>query len=166
MQQDAQTAVAATGCESGLAGATAPAAQATGEGMARRSVRDLTPRELGARGEDIAAGHLRSRGWEILERNWRCGFGEVDIVAREDATSGTVVLVEVKTRLALDGREDPVPELAVDREKRERYRMCALCYLSSHRDVEAVRFDVMALTVVEEGGAHLRHLLGAYSLDS
>lgn len=162
MQQDAQATVEATG----RGGGAAPAGRTSAGDSARRPVGELTPQELGLRGEEIASRHLRERGWEILERNWRCEFGEVDIIARDGGDEGSVVLVEVKTRLDLGGRRNTVPELAVDDDKRERYRMCALCYLASHRDVDTVRFDVMALTVVEEGGAHLRHLIGAYSLDS
>ncbi len=139
----------------------------TGEGRPARpcSVRDMTPQELGARGEEMAANYLERKGWELLERNWRCGFGEVDIIAREEEFSDTVVLVEVKTRLALGGHEG-MPELAVDEAKRERYRMCALAYLMQHGEVRSIRFDVIALNVMGEGGARLRHLFGAYSMDS
>ncbi|OUO34947.1 YraN family protein [Olsenella sp. An290] len=129
-------------------------------------VSELTPRELGMRGEDIAAAYLERHGWAVLERNWRCDFGEVDIVAREDGRGSDVVLLEVKTRLALGERADVMPELAVDRAKRDRYRMLALCYVVAHPEVETVRFDVIAINVVREGGARLRHLSGAFSLDS
>ena len=142
---------------------TEPPSEAEG---ARRSVRDLTPQELGARGELMAARHLQEKGWEILERNWRCMHGEVDIVARDPEREDAVVLVEVKTRLAKGERDDVIPELAVDASTRRRYRMCALTYLFSHQDVTSVCFDVIAINVAPEGGAHLRHLFNAYSLDS
>lgn len=51
--------------------------------------------ELGRAGEDRAASYLRAHGYEILDRNWRCAIGEVDLVARRD---GRLVVVEVKTR--------------------------------------------------------------------
>jgi len=51
--------------------------------------------ELGRRGEDLAAEHLTGAGLTLVERNWRCPAGEIDIVAVD---SGTLVLVEVKTR--------------------------------------------------------------------
>ena len=63
-------------------------------------------------------------------------------------------------------RVDEDAELAVDASKRRRYRMCALTYLFSHQDVTSVCFDVIAINVAPEGGAHLRHLFNAYSLDS
>lgn len=51
--------------------------------------------ELGVWGETVAADFLRTEGYEILERGWRCSVGEIDIVARREST---VVVVEVKTR--------------------------------------------------------------------
>ena len=131
-----------------------------------KPVTELTPQELGARGEEVAARRLVDREWEVLERNWRCMHGEVDIVARDPEREDAVVLVEVKTRLAKGERDDVIPELAVDASKRRRYRMCALTYLFSHQDVTSVCFDVIAINVAPEGGAHLRHLFNAYSLDS
>lgn len=144
------------------------AASREGEGddTPRRSVRDLTPQELGARGELMAARYLEGKDWEILERNWRCPFGEVDIIARQECDAKTAVLVEVKTRLCLGRREDVVPELAVDEEKQERYRRCALRYFGDHPEFKTVRFDVIAINVVEEDSARLRHLFGAYTVDS
>jgi putative endonuclease len=58
--------------------------------------------ELGRRGEDIAADYLISRGYRIIDRNWRCRVGEIDIIAREDAPGrSTIVFCEVKTRSGL-----------------------------------------------------------------
>ena len=130
-----------------------------------RTVRDLTPRELGMKGEEMAAAYLERKGWYILARNWRCDFGEVDIVAREGDEDETVVLVEVKTRLAIGERAEEMPELAVDARKRRRYKMLALAYIVSHPEADSVRFDVIALNVVGEAAARLRHLVGAYEVD-
>lgn len=132
---------------------------------ARKTVSELTPRELGTKGEDMAAGYLERNDWYILARNWRCRFGEVDIVAQEPDDDETVVLVEVKTRLALGGREDEMPELSVDGKKRRRYRNLALAYIVEHPDVDSIRFDVIALNVVGESQARLRHLRGAFGWD-
>ena len=81
---------------------------------------------------------------------------EVVPVSRE------VVLVEVKTRLAL-GSQAEVPELAVGRRKRNRYRRLALMYLALHSEFDSVRFDVIAINIVGESLARLRHLMGAFS---
>lgn len=142
---------------------TAPSPSAPTE-YARKSVLSLTPHELGIEGERMAATYLTRRGWLVLERNWRCRFGEVDIIAKDteaNDVANTAVLVEVKTRLAV-GCENQMPELAVDARKQSKYRTLALTYLAEHPDVERVRFDVIAVNVTGEGTAKLRHLVGAY----
>ncbi|MGH3561802.1 MAG: YraN family protein, partial [Mycobacterium sp.] len=57
----------------------------------------LTRAELGALGEQLAIDHLTGQGWQILARNWRCRYGELDVIAADPA-GRTVVFVEVKTR--------------------------------------------------------------------
>lgn len=132
------------------------------EGVPDKPLSEYTSHEIGQEGEHLAASYLEKRGYEVLERNWRCSSGEVDIIARE---GDTVVLVEVKTRLTLGESSDVMPELAVDRRKQRRYRKLALLYLACHPDVTSVRFDVIALNIVGERCARLRHLIGAYSWD-
>lgn len=145
-------------------GATARAARSP-EGTAAeacalcRGVSALRPHELGRRGEAICAANLESRGWTVLQANWRCVFGEADIVARDE--HGELVLVEVKTRLCREGRDVPVPEVAVDARKRARYRNLALAYLTEHPSERALRFDVVAINV-SESGARLHHLFDAF----
>ena len=102
--------------------------------------------------------------------NWRCNAGEVDIVATmdepEEELRRSVVLVEVKTRLALGDEADYVPELAVDPQKKNRYRMLGLLYLVQHNEIDSVRVDVVAVNIVGERNAKLRHLLGAVTWDN
>lgn len=74
-----------------------------------------------------------------------------------------VVLIEVKTRLALHDPEDTMPEIAVGKRKQQRYRKIALMYLALHSEYDAVRFDVIAINIVGESLARLRHLIGAFS---
>ena len=76
-----------------------------------------------------------------------------------------MVLVEVKTRLALGERADEMPELSVDAKKRRRYRNLAHAYIVDHPDIDSIRFDVIALNVVGESQARLRHLRGAFGWD-
>lgn len=114
--------------------------------------------DKGAYGEKIAENYLLSRGYEILDKNWRCRFGEVDIVALDDDET---VLVEVKMRIAKEPRRGPYPEEAVGYRKRERYRLMCRRYLAEHPDAQ-VRFDVVAILVYEGQRASLRHLISAF----
>lgn len=128
------------------------------------SISDLDiddPHQLGRLGEILAARYLSENGYEILKRNWRCRSGEADIVARS-ASADETVLVEVKTR-----RGDSVfPEEAVDESKLARYRNISLEYLLQHGELDAVRFDVIAISIPKPGLARLRHIIGASSWDS
>jgi putative endonuclease len=97
--------------------------------------------EVGRSGEELAATWYRAHGYDVLDRNWRCSTGEIDIVARR---GGLVVVVEVKTR-----RTDAfgVPALAVTPVKQRRLRRLAASWLGEHRigrRVE-VRFDVASV---------------------
>jgi putative endonuclease len=97
--------------------------------------------ELGQIGEDLAVAWYRGHGYRVLDRNWRCSIGELDMVARR---GGLLAVVEVKTR-----RTDAfgVPALAVTPAKQRRLRRLAACWLAEHpvgRCVE-VRFDVASV---------------------
>jgi putative endonuclease len=97
-------------------------------------------RALGAHGEDLAAQWYLDRGYTVLDRNWWCSFGEIDVVA---ARPGVVVFCEVKTRTTAafgSGAE------AVTRAKQVRLRRLAAEWLATvpHRP-GVVRFDVAAV---------------------
>jgi putative endonuclease len=130
----------------------------------RISILDMTGKQLGAEGERLARVYLRERGYTIVERNWRCGKGEADIVALDKRT-GETVLIEVKTRVDLGAERSLIPELSVTSKKQRIYRMLALAYLSMHANIHAIRFDVIAITIVREHHANLRHLRSAYVFD-
>lgn len=116
--------------------------------------------ELGRRGEDAAARYLERKGFEILERNWTCAYGEADIIAQSE---DTLVFVEVKTRSNTD---KGLPEEAVDKKKRKRYEMIAASFLETYDAVDiAVRFDVVAILVVGGDRALLRHHISAFTAD-
>lgn len=97
---------------------------------------------LGARGEGIAAGYLIGLGWRIVERNWRCKYGEIDVVGFD--ADGTLAFVEVKTRSGL-GFGDPLE--AITYAKLARLRRLAAEWLSAH-DVGAVRVRLDAVGVL------------------
>lgn len=111
---------------------------------------------VGAHGENVAVAHLVQDGFEVIDRNWRCSAGEVDIVAVD---AGTVVVVEVKTRRGFGfgtGLE------AVTRDKGARLRRLALHYLeASGRSGWPLRIDVVAVHYVD-GDVHVEHVRGAF----
>ncbi|WP_152192906.1 YraN family protein [Georgenia satyanarayanai] len=113
--------------------------------------------EVGARGERIAAAMLHEDGYEILERNWRCREGEIDIVAR-DPRSDAIAFVEVKTR---SGTGFGHPAEAVGPAKLERLRRLAGRWLSEHGTRAAeVRIDVVAVLSRRGRPALVEHLRG------
>jgi putative endonuclease len=118
----------------------------------------LPPRRtasLGRYGEELAVRYLRDRGLEVLERNWRCEHGEVDVVARDGQC---LVICEVKTR-APSGFGDPVE--AVTAAKARRLRRLAGAYLSAHPGGPgAVRVDVIGILCSPGRPPVLRHIVG------
>ncbi|MBV9593657.1 MAG: YraN family protein [Actinobacteria bacterium] len=117
-------------------------------------------RAIGQYGERLAARYLAERGLEILDRNWRCRDGELDIVARDDAA---VVFCEVKTRSSTDYG---YPAEAVDGIKAARIRRLALAWLADHRSAEGfrpeLRFDVISVVLARRGAPSVEHRIGAF----
>lgn len=103
-------------------------------------------RNLGEFGERLACEHLRARGFEILERNFRTGRGELDVVARDDRF---LVFCEVKTRI-LSHEPGPLgPFAAIGPRKRRRVRLMARRWLAA-RSVPPphppeMRFDAIGI---------------------
>jgi putative endonuclease len=110
---------------------------------------------LGRYGEDIAARHLTADGMVILDRNWRCDVGELDIVAREGST---LVLVEVKTRRSAAFGS---PAEAVTWRKAARLRKLALRWVAqSDLHPATIRIDVVGVIRGPRGAAVVEHLRG------
>lgn len=115
-----------------------------------------TRAELGATGEQIAVEHLRGLGLRIVARNWRCRYGELDIIA--DDGSGTIVFVEVKTRTG-DGFGGV--EQAVTPRKMRRIRRLAGLWLSGQDTGWAhVRIDVIGVRIGRRRTPEVLHLRG------
>ena len=107
-------------------------------------------RDTGIRGEKIARDFLKKRGFRILETNYRCSRGEIDIVASH---RDYLVFIEVRTR---SSDEYGSPEESITRTKKKRLKLAALHYLGSHNDFpELWRIDVVAIEL-DEGGKPLR----------
>jgi len=113
--------------------------------------------EVGAYGERLAARYLAEAGLEVLERNWRCAQGEIDIIALD---GNCLVVCEVKTRRG-SSFGDPVE--AVTWRKAARLRRLAACWLVEHpgrvEDVADVRVDVVGVLRPRSGPAQLEHLV-------
>jgi putative endonuclease len=118
-------------------------------------------RSTGSRGEEIAASFLGARGYRIIERNFRCKGGELDIVAR-DPGDRSLVFVEVKAR-----RDTTygVPQQAVTPFKQRQISKAALTWLSRNRlhDSQA-RFDVIAILLEDDGQHSIEHIVNAFEL--
>ncbi len=100
----------------------------------------------GNRGEAAVARYLRQKGYTLLESQWRCRFGELDLVARD--RHSTVCIVEVKLR---GTNSIALPREFVDSRKQQRLRSAAEVYLASKELDAPVRFDVAE--VYDEGGS-------------
>lgn len=105
-------------------------------------------------GEELAERYLKRQGYAIVERNYRCPLGEIDLIALDKRA---VVFVEVKTR-AVDTSGAPLE--SVDGAKQRRLKRVALHYLNRHhlhdRDVQ---FDVVGISLRSHPPAvhHVRH---------
>ncbi|HEY1357591.1 MAG TPA: YraN family protein [Thermoleophilaceae bacterium] len=117
-------------------------------------------RGVGARGEQLAADHLAARGYELLERNYRTRYGELDIVARDGRV---LVFCEVKARL---GAGPIGPLAAVGPRKRSQLRRMAGQWLHERgpvRGTRDVRFDVVGINLDAGGRVQaLDHMEGAF----
>ncbi|MFO7618010.1 MAG: YraN family protein [Bacteroidales bacterium] len=111
--------------------------------------------DLGREGERLAAEYLERLGMVILERNWRFGHKEIDLIARE---GNDLVIVEVKTRTA-PVRESP--EQAIPREKRRLLVSAANAFVRFRRIPLDVRFDVVNV-VFDRGTAEVTHIREAF----
>ena len=98
-------------------------------------------KKIGQLGENLAVEFLKKRGYAILERNFSCALGEIDLIARQN---GTIVFVEVKSRSStLFG----LPQEAVNFEKRRKISQVALLYINKNNlSGVGMRFDVISIT--------------------
>lgn len=109
--------------------------------MADPSKRQSTT-QIGRLGEQYAVRVLTAQGYNIVETNWRCVAGEIDIVAQEGQTW---VFVEVKSRRFTRFGE---PEEAITPPKQRRMLRCAQCYIAQHNLEDVVcRLDVVAIVM-------------------
>jgi putative endonuclease len=116
-------------------------------------------KSLGGVGESIATTYLRGEGFTIVERNFRCVCGEIDIVAREGRT---IVFVEVKCR---NNMEYGPPQLALTPFKQRQISKAALVWLSKRKLFDAdARFDVVAILLHKNDLPEIEHIRNAFDL--
>ena len=111
--------------------------------------------QLGAYGEALAARHLTDQGMVLLDRNWRCDLGEIDLVLRDGRV---LVVCEVKTRSSLAFGS---PLEGVTEQKAARLRRLAARWLADHEVHPAeVRIDLVGVLVPASGPVEVDHVRG------
>ena len=98
-------------------------------------------KEIGQKGENLAADYLQNAGYTVLERNYRCKLGEIDIIARDN---DTLVFIEVRSRSSL---AFGLPQESINRRKRHQISKVALEYMIRRKlkNIPA-RFEVVAVS--------------------
>lgn len=118
----------------------------------------LHNRSLGCEGEGLAVTYLERHNYKILQRNFRCRSGEIDIVARDGKTT---VFVEVKTRKS---RLYGPPQLSVTPFKQRQISKAALTWLAKKGQLEVcARFDVISITFIGQQ-PQIEHISNAFEL--
>jgi len=118
----------------------------------------MDKKELGKKGEELALRFLKKRGYQIIERNYACKMGEMDIIAKE---KDTLAFVEVKTRTSTTFGP---PQLAVNPTKQKQLSKVALYFLKE-KGIEEMkaRFDVVAILLGPKG-AEIELIKDAFDL--
>lgn len=111
--------------------------------------------EKGQKGEQFAADYLKSKGYKILEQNWRAGHLEVDIIA---STETMLVIVEVKTRKSNTLGD---PEEFVTIQKQQNLIRAASYYILKNNITKEVRFDIVSI-IMSNGEHKINHILDAF----
>jgi len=113
--------------------------------------------ELGRRGEKLAEQHLEARGYRLIERNWRCRHGEIDLVMRGGAS---IVFVEVKTRTSTAFGH---PLEAITPQKLARLRRLAGLWRDAHPEERGrSRIDAVAVLAPRDEPPTIEHLAGVF----
>lgn len=113
-------------------------------------------RRLGRLGEGLAVAYLGGRGWLIMDRNWRCRWGELDIVGMD---SGDLVVCEVKTRLSR--RTGAALESVTPRKLKRLHRLAELWLEERGGRPERIRIDAIGVEFERDGSYSIEHVRGA-----
>lgn len=111
-------------------------------------------RALGKKGEKLAQDYLKSKGYRILEANYRCSIGEIDIIAEN---KNRLAFIEVRTR---SSREYGTPEESITEVKKEKLASLCMEYINSHKVAKEWHLDLVAVELSREGKIErLDHIL-------
>lgn len=115
-------------------------------------------RQLGQRGEQLAAEYIQQQGYRLAEQNYRCRLGEIDLIAWDGRT---LVFIEVKTKRHM---QFGVPQSMVTRAKQQKIVRVAMVYVQERhlRDM-SLRFDVIAITALAGITPEILHIPAAFS---
>jgi len=122
----------------------------------------MTRQRIGQRGEDLAAQYLQSQGYTIVARNWRCQYGELDLVARH---TDTLVFVEVKTRQSYNLKAGMEQAFAgITPHKREKVIKAVYAYLEDHNHSADTlwRVDAIGVTLTYDNRVKIDHVEDAF----
>ena len=108
--------------------------------------------ELGRWGEDLAIDYLVQKGYAIVERDWKSGRRDIDIIAKD---GNVIVFVEVKTRR---NQDFGAPEEAIDFRKLQNLQLAINHYVKARDIRQAIRFDVISITGTPETTHDIRHI--------
>lgn len=109
--------------------------------------------QIGLRGEALAVDYLKNKNYVIIEQNWRCRLGEIDIVVRDESV---LVFCEVKTRRA---ESTQVARVNITESKREKMITAAQYYLNEHDLDDAIwRIDAIGIAIPRDGRAIIDHV--------
>jgi putative endonuclease len=115
----------------------------------------MTRAQLGALGEQLAVEHLERLGLVVLARNWRCRYGELDVIAA-DVPARAVVFVEVKTRTS--DQYGGLAQAVTDQKLRRLRRLAALWLAGQDRSWATIRVDVIGVRLGRQRTPELTHL--------
>ena len=115
-------------------------------------------KNLGTLGEDAAADFLKKKGYKIIERNFRCKYGEIDLIVTKDEF---IVFIEVKSRKANEQKTSPL--ISVTSAKKEKLRLLGSFFLQAKTiQSRQPRFDVIGITFQKNNQIDLEHIENAF----